>query len=82
MEDSPRITRRFSHSTVSETTISSSVVSTRKNSTPNHGIGKNLQDLSGSTQNNVKIESSSGIRVGDVIYNIYSPSPPSESELN
>lgn len=83
MEEASKNSRRFSNSTVSDVTVNSSVMSiiARENFSPNNGINENFnQDLS-PTQNNVKIESSSGIRVGDVIYNIYSPAPPAESEF-
>lgn len=70
--------RKNSNSSITDTTISSCP----------SGIARDFSGLAvdsygndniGQTQNNVKIENSSGIRVGDVIYNIYSPSPPTES---
>lgn len=69
------IPRKRSFTSLTETTYSSSCVSRL---TKDDGVaGENFsQELNEVTQNNVKIENSKGIRIGDVIYNIYTPPPP------
>lgn len=84
MVDSPSL-RKFSSCAVSDITVSSlsGTVASTHNNFGHHSISaENIaQTSNGPTQSNVKIESCSGIRVGDVIYNIYSPSPPTESRV-
>lgn len=68
------ISRSRSVTSLTETTVSSSCQS--RLTKGSMAIENFIQDASGPTQNNVRIENSNGIRVGDVIYNIYSPAPP------
>lgn len=71
---------RLSFSTISDITLDSSAashvnVNSVVSSTNNFAIDNFVRDLNGAAQNNFKIQSSSGIRVGDAIYNIYYPPP-------
>lgn len=81
-EDLTHLQKRFSFSSISETTCSSvSGVVNRHvntvNTTSNLTIDNFVKDLNGAPQSNFRIEGSSGIRVGDAIYHIYYP-PPKE----
>lgn len=66
--------RRLSFSTISDTTVNSSLPNCLINDNSNNLSVENFsRDLNGAAQNNVKIEGSNGIRVGDAIYHIYYP---------
>jgi hypothetical protein len=74
---------RLSFSTISDTTVNSSLVNRMviENSTRtanSFAVDDFMRDLSGTSQSNLKIEHSNGIRVGDAIYNFYYPPRVSE----
>lgn len=75
-----RVPRSFSFSSISGTTVNSSEVNSAINRYVNGNVatsGNNfaaenfVRDLNTASQANFRIEGSSGIRVGDDIYNIY-----------